>query len=109
MTNTPRSGDPLFTTRWVHVFEEDTAEGEVYRPDTADIPLSRRPRRHLSLSPDGSATIGTPGPDDRPREVNATWRRQGDDVVVSLAGERGGGDRLLRVSLESPTRLVVRK
>ena len=44
------SGDRLFTTRWVHVFEEDTAEGAVYRPEDDQIPLSRRPRERLEYS-----------------------------------------------------------
>ena len=29
------------TGTWVHVFEEDTPEGAVFRPEDADIPLSR--------------------------------------------------------------------
>jgi hypothetical protein len=54
---------------------------------------------------DGTASIGVPGPDDRPRDVDATWRRDGDAIVVS---PRGGGDAL-RVSRESAKRIVVRK
>src|SRR5262245_29571872 len=100
-----RADDRLFGTTWVHVFEEDTASGEVYRPESDGIPLSRRPRRRLSFSRDGSAKIGSPGPDDRPADVAATWTRDGDDIVVAPAN----GDRVLRATLESPTRLVVRK
>jgi hypothetical protein len=99
----------LFATPWVHVFEEDSAEGEVYRPDGADIPLSRRPRRRLSFSPDGSARVALPGPDDRPNEQKATWRQEGDDVVLHATSESGGAEQVLRVSLQSPTRLIVRK
>jgi hypothetical protein len=101
--------DALFATPWVHVFEEDTANGEVYRPEDGDIPLSRRPRRHLSFSPDGSARVAMPGPDDRPREQHATWQQEGDDVVLRFKGDSGGEARVLRASLQSPTRLIVRK
>ena len=98
----------LFATPWVHVFEEDSADGEVYRPEGGDIPLSRRPRRRLSFSPDGSARVALPGPDDRPREQPATWQEEGDDVVVrSTSGS--GAEQVLHVSLQSPTRLIVKK
>jgi hypothetical protein len=98
----------LFATPWVHVFEEDSADGEVYRPEGGDIPLSRRPRRRLSFSPDGSARVALPGPDDRPREQPATWQQEGDDVVVRSKSD-GGAEQVLHVSLQSPTRLIVRK
>jgi len=98
----------LFATPWVHVFEEDSADGEVYRPEGGDIPLSRRPRRRLSFSPDGSARVALPGPDDRPREQPATWQQDGDDVVVRATSE-GGAEQVLHVSLQSPTRLIVKK
>lgn len=98
----------LFATPWVHVFEEDSADGEVYRPEGGDIPLSRRPRRRLSFSPDGSARVALPGPDDRPREQPATWQQEGDDVVVRSTSE-GGAEQVLHVSLQSPTRLIVKK
>ena len=99
----------LFATPWVHVFEEDTGDGEVYRPEDGDIPLSRRPRRRLSFSPDGSARVAMPGPDDRPREQHATWEQEGDDVVLRFTGDSEGAAPVLRASLQSPTRLIVRK
>jgi hypothetical protein len=94
----------LFATAWVHVFEEDTAEGAVYRPENADIPLSRRPRERLVLEPDGRATIYTQGPDDRYVEQPATWRDEGDALVIRA---RQGGP-VLRVVERSPTRLVIK-
>jgi hypothetical protein len=88
----------------VHVFEEDTAEGAVYRPEDADIPLSRRPRERLVLEPDGRAKLYTQGPDDRYVEQPATWRDEGGTVVIQA---RQGGP-VLRVVKWSPTRLVIR-
>ena len=44
---------PVFQLRWIHAFEEDSAEGDVYRPETETIPLSRRPRqRHRPVQRD---------------------------------------------------------
>ena len=87
---------------WVHVGETD--EGAVYKPEDADIPLSRRPRERMALQADGSARLFLPGPDDRYVEVPATWTDDAGTVVVSA---RGGKTRL-RIVAESPSQLVVK-
>ncbi len=105
MTNDER----LFATRWVHAFEEDTPEAEVYRPEADDLPLSRRPRRRISLSADGSARILVPGPDDRLVESRAAWQREGGDLVVRGRARGGRGPNVLHIVSQSATRLLVRK
>lgn len=94
----------MFGTTWVHVFEEDTAEGEVYRPDDDDIPLSRRPREQIQLQSDGSARLLVPGPDDRFVEEAATWSEEEGALVI----RKGKGAPSLRLISQSPSRLVVR-
>jgi hypothetical protein len=101
----PRARDPVFGKTWVHVAEEDTAAGAVYRAEDDAIPLSRRPREQLSISPDGSARIFAPGPDDRLTEQRATWREEGGALVVRA----GAGGAELRIVERSPARLVVRR
>lgn len=96
--------DRLFGTRWVHVFEEDTPAGAVYRAEDDAIPLSRRPREQLELDRDGIARLFVAGPDDRPAERLATWREDGDVIVVSA--REGGAE--LRIVERSPERLVVK-
>jgi hypothetical protein len=91
------------------MFEEDTGEGEVYRPETDDVPLSRRPRRRLSLSPDGTARVLMPGPDDRRVETSARWEAVGDPVVVPTSRGAGKTQAVVRILDQSPTRLLVRK
>ena len=93
----------LFGTRWVHAFEEDDAAGAVYRPEDADLPLSRRPRERLALAADGSAQLFVPGPDDRPRPRDATWRDDGGEIVIDAPGGA------YRVVAWSPDRLVVKR
>ena len=94
----------LFATGWIHAFEEDTAEGAVYRPRGSKIPLSRRPRERLELSPDGTAKVFLPGPDDRSVEQAARWHDE-DGAIVVRARE-GGAE--LRIVEHSPDRLLVR-
>lgn len=92
-----------FGIRWVHVFEEDTPAEAVYRPDGADIPLSRRPRERLELDPDGTARVFVVGADDRPQPVATTWRKEGAGMVIVAPG----GER--RIVEWRADRLVVRK
>jgi hypothetical protein len=92
-------------TAWVHVFEEDTAKGAVFRPEDDDIPLSRRPRERLELEPNGKARVYVQGPDDRYVEQPATWREEEDGEIVVRT--RSGGT-VLRIVERSPKRLVVK-
>lgn len=94
----------MFGTTWVHVFEEDTAERAVYRPEEADIPLSRRPRERIQLQPDGSARVSVPGPDDRNVEQPATWKEEEGAIVI----RKSSGAPSLRVVSQTASRLVVR-
>jgi hypothetical protein len=96
--------DRLFDTRWVHVFEEDTAEGAVFRAEDGDVPLSRRPRERLELDRDGSARLYVAGADDRLVDRPATWIEEGGALVVRA---RDGGAEA-RIVERSPERLVVR-
>jgi hypothetical protein len=88
---------------WVHVFEDDTGDHAVYRPESDALPRSRRPRERLKLEPDGVARLWVPSPDDRLVEQRATWREEGD--VVVLCPETGHGE--WRIVERSPQRLVV--
>jgi hypothetical protein len=105
MTSKRAPADPLFTTRWVHVAEEDTAEGAVYRPDDDRVPLSRRPRDWLELRKDGSAKLFVPGPDDRPVEQPGTWQKAGESRRTR--GASSGAN--LEIVDRSPSRLVVKR
>jgi hypothetical protein len=95
----------LFGVTWVHVFEEDTAEGAVYRREDDDIPLSRRPRERIQLQSDGTAQISVQGSDDRYVEQPATWSEEEGALVV----RKGSGTPSLRLVTQSPSRLIVRR
>ena len=97
----------LFDRRWVHRFEEDTAEGAVYRPSDSDAPLSRRPRELIELDRDGGARVFTGGPDDRARAHAGTWEEDEGTIVVRVAAS-GGSEREYRIVVEAPDRLLVR-
>jgi hypothetical protein len=96
--------DDLYGTMWVHVAEEDSDEGAVFRPEQSDIPLSRRPRQWLQLDPDGKARLYVPGPDDRLVEQAASWTERQGAIVIRT--EESGREML--VADWSPDRLVVR-
>jgi hypothetical protein len=95
--------DTLLATAWVHVFEEDTADGAVFRPEHAEIPLSRRPRERIRLQPNGKAAVLVQGEDDRYVERPATWHDEDGTVVL-----RARGGPTLRIIDRSPSRLIVK-
>lgn len=97
--------ESLFAKRWVHVHEEDTAEGHVYRPEDDDIPLSRRPRERLQFAADGTASISQGGANDGYFEHPATWSEE--DGALVLRGQEGS--ERLRVVRQTPERLLVRR
>lgn len=103
MSASASEDDPLFGKRWVHVFEEDTEKGQVYRPEDSDIPLSRRPRERFEVDANGSARLFAPGPDDRFVEQPATWKHEGGAIVIRAHD----GSAELQISDRSPSRLVV--
>jgi hypothetical protein len=89
-------------TRWVHVFEEDTGDAAVYRPEHADIPLSRRPREQLVLDANGQGTLFAGGADDRLSGRAVSWRDANDP------GTTRDGAADVQIIDRSPDRLVVR-
>jgi hypothetical protein len=93
----------LFGKTWVHVFEEDTAEGAVFRLEDDDIPLSRRPRARFELDSGGKARVYVPGADDRYVEQPATWRKDNGAIVIRTRDGRNE----LRITKRSAARLVV--
>lgn len=92
--------------RWVHTFEDDTPAGSLYRPDSTEIPLSRRPRRRFELHPSGSATLFTGGADDRFESRDGAWRSDADGVLVAFPAEPGHGAVRFRVTDGSSLGLV---
>lgn len=101
------SANKLLRRRWVHCFEEDTDRGAVFRPDSQEVPLSRRPREVLELKTDGVARVASMGPDDRLVEQTATWRQEGSDIVIHAAAASGRGPRTYRIMQDSADRIIV--
>lgn len=67
------SGSAALSGSWSHSYEEDQGDVEVYRPSaTFAFPPSRRGRETLVFGPDGRASMGMPGPDDRQQHATIT-------------------------------------
>lgn len=72
----------LAAHEWIHAFEQDTAEHEVFVPGDSAVPPARRPRERLHLHADHSAQVAVGGADDRSRAIAASWSVEDGAVVV---------------------------
>ena len=98
----------VFQQRWVHSFEEDSAQTQVYRPQSWDFPLSRRPREAFELRPDGSARLFLPGASDRPEATDASWTEEAGEVIVRAKRKSGPSPLTLRIVDFGVDKLVAR-
>ena len=98
----------LFEERWLHAYEEDAASGRVYRPESWDFPLSRRPREVIELHSDGKAKLFLPGEEDRPRPVNGSWTDEQGTIVIRAASQGGRDETRRRIVSVAPDKLVIK-
>jgi hypothetical protein len=94
----------LLARAWTHSHEEDAPGRMVFRPAAFSFPPSRG-RRSLDLSGGGEASLGTPGPDDRPTTTAARWSLA--ERVLILRRPSGNPERF-EIDEVTPERLVVR-
>ena len=90
---------------WVHVFEQDTPNGLVFRPADSDLPLSRRPRAGFELRADGSAVLISTGAADEPRTRTGSWTEEAGTLIVR---ERDGRIEW-RILEATPDQLIVQQ
>src|SRR5215475_10573287 len=98
----------LLHQRWIHSFEEDSADAQVYRPQSWDFPLSRRPRDAFELRADGTAHLFLPGAADRPEAADASWTEEKGELLI-CAKKGAPGPPTLRVVESSADKLLVRR
>ncbi|HXV83692.1 MAG TPA: hypothetical protein VEG60_27865 [Candidatus Binatia bacterium] len=109
MANKTQLSAQSFGQRWIHSFEEDSAQAQVYRPESWDFPLSRRPREAFELRSDGSAQLFLPGPQDRPKATAASWTEEAGELVIRAAKRTGPGPLTLRIVESGADKLLVRR
>lgn len=97
----------LFEKTWVQALEEASDEGVVFRPQAAELPLSRRPRQRLTFFPDGKATVVVTGPDDRLHDVEARWTENAGEITVEPEPS-ARSFRTLHLRLKADDRLIAR-
>jgi hypothetical protein len=102
-------GPGLLQQRWIHSFEEDSVEGQVYRPQSWDFPLSRRPRDAFELRPDGTAHLFLPGAADRPEAADASWTEEKGELLIRATKKGVPAPLALRVVESSADKLLVRR
>jgi hypothetical protein len=99
----------LFRHRWIHSFEEDSVQAQVYRPQSWDFPLSRRPREAFELRADGTAQLFLPGAADRPEAANASWTQEEGQLLIRAVKKGSHGPLTLRIIDSGTDKLLVRR
>jgi hypothetical protein len=66
---------------WVHSYEEDTADMQVYRPVSYNFPLVRGGREGFEFMAGGKLIYYRSAPDDGALEVNGRWTLEGPNRV----------------------------
>ena len=99
------SGGP--SGQWLHSFEEDSGDLQVYRPAGADFAPARRPREGLLFDAQGGLHLQLPGPDDRLLSASeaATPLGMGQHRLPPSMAQAGP---VLEIVEQTADRLVVR-
>lgn len=98
----------VYDKTWLHSVEEDSADVEVYRPNTFPFPPSRG-RTGFSLSADGTFRLFSIAPTDGLEEHPGRWEKVNKDLLrISFEGEQPEGFNLTLISV-SPERLKIKK
>ena len=84
---------PELVGSWVHSHEEDGDGVVVFRPAGYNLPPARG-RDSFTLQADGTAAIGTPGPDDRGATTSGRWELSGSALTLQLPGRTADYDVL---------------
>jgi hypothetical protein len=103
------SPEKLIGKRWRHLFEEDGHEGEVYVPESAGLPLSRRPREGFELDEGGSARVYSSGADDRLTPTPAVWSEEDGVILIKTSAAAGGKPAQFRIEKMEADRLFIRR
>lgn len=91
---------------WVHSFEEDHGDLQVYRPlATFQFPPARRGRESLTFAAGGLQTHHVPGPDDRPRSGSVTALGMNRFRLAAPTNSRGSVVEVVEVN---PDKLTIR-
>ncbi|HVF91601.1 MAG TPA: hypothetical protein VNH22_16170 [Blastocatellia bacterium] len=91
----------------MHSWEEDASTEQVFRPESYDFKLSRRPRESFELKPDGTLILGEPSASDSLRESRGRWEIVEGDKLVFYSGAKTEAEKKMRIKSVSDDRLVV--
>ena len=64
----------IYEKKWIHFYEEDKDDIQVYHPSTFNFPLSRVVRMGFEIQKNGTfIQYGILGPDDRQKKIEGNW------------------------------------
>ena len=91
--------------KWIHSFEEDNEQEQVFRPSGFSFNRSRG-RSQFDLKKNGEVAGFQPGRNDAPAEITGTWRIDGDNLVIQF---HDGNTQVFPIKEVHEDKLVVKK
>jgi hypothetical protein len=98
----------LFNKTWLHSVEEDSADVNVYRPNTYSFPPSRG-RTGFSLDANGSFRLLSIAPTDGLEEHPGRWKMVKKDLLKVTFADSASEDFNLKIISALPEKLTVKR
>lgn len=98
----------LLCNRWLHSYEEDTADQTVFRPASFRFPPARG-RDGFELRPDQSMVELRIGPTDRIEEVPGKWTLDGESRLLFYTQSSPNPARVMQIISADQDRLIIKK
>lgn len=102
----------IFEKRWIHSYEEDTNDSQMYRPSTYNFPLSRG-RIGFEIEKNGIFIQYGIGPDDTRKKVEGNWTiEEGEEpntIKIDFAPDKAIKSYNMKIILCNDDVLRIRK
>jgi hypothetical protein len=102
----------IFEKKWIHSYEEDKDDIQVYHTSTFNFPLSRG-RMGFEIEKNGTFTHYGIGPDDRQKKVEGNWTTgEGEDpntIKIDFATDKPIKPYIMKIILCNNDVLRIRK
>ena len=106
----PLLSQEIFEKHWIHSYEEDKDDIQVYHPSTFNFPLSRG-RMGFEIQKNGVFTQYGIGPDDRQKKIEGNWtiEEELNTIKIDFATDKAIKSYNMKIIFYDNNTLVIKK